>query len=283
MTTAVGRLPVPVAAWLGRRFGDVAFLVLGRRRRIALANLRQAFPEASPAERGRLCRQSFQHLGLMAVELCALLARSPDQVLHQVRLEGGEHLDAAVARHGRALLLTAHLGNWELLAVARRLTGYDLAVVVRPLDAPWLGVLADRVRRKGGVELIPKRQALRRVLHALGRGRLVGILLDQNASRREGVFVPFFGRPASTSRAVAVLALRTRTPIIPVFARREGAGRHRVVVHPPLEPPAGRDSAGAVVELTGRCTALIEAAVRATPEQWLWVHDRWRTRPPAGE
>ena len=184
-------------------------------------------------------------------------------------------------RHGRALVLTAHLGNWELLTLAPALTGYPLAVVARALDSPTLNVWADRIRRTGGVDIIDKREALRPVLAALRHGRLVGVLLDQNTSRREGVFVPFFGRLASTSRALAVLALRTRTPIVPAFTRRLAPGRHVITVYPALPLPSENDGT-AILALTARCTAVIENAVRATPEQWLWAHDRWRTRP-AGE
>jgi KDO2-lipid IV(A) lauroyltransferase len=280
---AVGRLPHHVAAWLGRRLGDAAALILWRRRRLALDNLRQAWPGLSPSARRRLYRRSCQHLGRIFVELCALLSRPADQLLSRVSLEGREHLDQAMASHGRALVLTAHLGNWELLSVAHRLTPYPLAVVVRPLDSPWLNELAERFRRKAGVELIDKRAALRPVQAALARGSMVGILLDQNATRREGVFVPFFGRPASTSRAIALLAIRTGAPVIPIFARREPDGRHRVIVRPPLVPPAARDREEAIVELTTRCTAVIEAAIRETPEQWLWMHARWRTRPPGAQ
>jgi KDO2-lipid IV(A) lauroyltransferase len=257
----------------------VAFALWGRRRRLALANARVAFPRLSSAERRRLCRRSWQHLGMTVVELAATLARPADAVLATVRLEGLGHLRAVMETHGRALVLTAHLGNWELLGLAHRLTGYPLAIVVRPLDSPWLDALAVRLRRLAGVELIEKRGALRQVLESLRRGRLVGILLDQNAARREGVFVPFFGRPASTSRSLAVLAIRTGTPVVPAFIRRERAGRHLVEIQPALLPPGRGTGEQGVVELTLRCTRAIEAAVRATPEQWLWIHDRWRTRP----
>src|SRR5437867_2440309 len=185
-----------------------------------------------------------------------------------------------MAAHGRALVLTAHLGNWELLAAAHRLAGYPLSIVVRPLDSASLNMLAGRLRRKSGVELIDKRGALRPVLRALAAGRMVAILLDQNAARHEGVFVPFFGRTASTSKSLAVLAVRTRTPVVPIFIRREGR-HHRVTIHPPLDPPAVNDVERAVVELTMRCTAAIEAAISEVPEQWLWAHNRWRTRPAA--
>jgi KDO2-lipid IV(A) lauroyltransferase len=216
---------------------------------------------------------------MMLIELSRLLVRPLEATLESIHIEGLEHLHAAMASHGRALMLTAHLGNWELLSAAHRLTGVPLSIVVRPLDAPWLDALAERLRRKTGVELIAKRGALRAVLQALRRGRMIGILMDQNASRREGVFVDFFGRAASTSRSIALLAVRTRSPVVPVFARRDGPGRHTVVFLPALPLPVNGAEA-AVVELTARCTKTIERAVRDAPEQWLWSHDRWRTRPP---
>jgi KDO2-lipid IV(A) lauroyltransferase len=216
---------------------------------------------------------------MLFTEGCFVLGRPLERVTAQVRVEGAEHVRAVLDRHGRALVLTAHLGNWELLTLAPALTGYPLTVVARALDSPWLDAWADRLRRTAGVEVVDKRAALRPVLDALRRGRLVGVLLDQNASRREGVFVPFFGRLASTSRAMAVLALRTRTPVVPAFTRRLAPGRHEITIHPALGLPDAGDE-DAVRSLTADCTAAIEAAVRATPEQWLWSHDRWRTRPP---
>ena len=215
----------------------------------------------------------------MVIELAALLARPLEDTLKRIRIDGIQHVRSAMDRHGRALLLTAHLGNWELLPLACRLTGYRLSVVLRPLDAPWLDRLATRMRERSEVDLIDKRAALRPVLRALADGAMVGILLDQNAARREGVFVPFFGHPASTSKSLAVLALRTGSPIVPAFIHREDAGLHRVVVAAPLALPLSGNVEAAVVTLTARCTEAIEAAIRTTPDQWLWMHDRWRTRP----
>jgi len=280
LSAAAGRLLRPAARWIGRRLGDVAYICTAGRRRTALANLAQAFPQLSPAARRRICRRSYRHLGLMVVELATMLARPLEATLARVRIDGLEHLRAVMDTHGRALLLTAHLGNWELLPAANHVTGYPLSVVMRPLDAPWLDGLATRLRQKTGVDLIDKRAALRPVLRALAGRGMVGILLDQNASRREGVFVPFFGRLASTSKSLAVLAIRTGTPIVPTFIRREDAGTHRIVVKPALPLPDAGDLEAAVVALTTRCTEAIEAAVRETPEQWLWMHNRWRTRPP---
>jgi KDO2-lipid IV(A) lauroyltransferase len=209
------------------------------------------------------------------VEACVLLFRPLSAMLSRVELRGGEHLDKAAA-HGRGvLLLSAHLGNWELLAPSHTLTGLPLSIVVRPLDHPLLGRLADRYRRRGGVELIAKRRALRGILEALGRGRMVGVLLDQNASRAEGVFAPFFGEPASTSRALAVISLRTGAPVVPVFIRRLPRGRHVVEFEAELPQPPDGD----VGAFTSTFNRSIEAAIRRAPEQWFWMHKRWRTRP----
>lgn len=281
LSAAISRLPPGAGRWMGRRLGDLGYVLTPRRRRIALTNLAWAFPGVPPAARRRLCRHSYQHFGLMLVELAALLERPVEETLARIRIDGLEHVRSAMHQHGRVLILTAHLGNWELLPVACHLAAYRLSVVLRPLDAPWLDRLATRLRERSGVELIDKRAALRPVLRALGAGGMVGILLDQNAARREGVFVPFFGRAASTSRSVAVLALRTGTPIVPAFMRREDGGTHRVVVEPALPWPPPGDLETAIVALTGRCTEAIEAAIRETPSQWLWMHDRWRTRPPS--
>ncbi len=214
------------------------------------------------------------------VEVGLLLACDPGLMLSRVSIEGVEHLNAAAKRPGGVLLLTAHFGNWELLGLAHRLSGLPLTVIVRPLDSALLNRLAVRLRARTGTELIAKRLALRPALRALRRGRMVGILLDQNASRDEGVFVPFFGRPASTSRSLALLSVRTGTPIVPVFIHRERDGRHRIVVEPALAKPASNSLDAAIAELTAECARRTEAAIRRWPEQWFWLHRRWRTSPP---
>lgn len=184
-----------------------------------------------------------------------------------------------MAQHGRAILVTAHLGNWEYLALSHRLTPYRLSTLARPLDSSGLEHVLRTLRERAGVAVIDKRRALRPMLRALGEGRLVAVLLDQNASRHEGVFVPFFGRLASTSKGLALVALRSGAPVLPVFILRESGGRHRVRVSAPLPVPAMSDRDLAVEDLTARCTRAVEAAIRESPDQWLWIHRRWRTRP----
>jgi KDO2-lipid IV(A) lauroyltransferase len=272
----LAHLPAPLGLAVGRRLGDGLWWLLPRRRATALANLRRSFGAERPeADLRRLARRSFQHLGMNLVEICRYVLRPTDVMLSRVRLEGREHLEAAAAQGRGVLILTAHYGNWELLAAAHGLSGLPLSIVTRPLDHPVLDALAERFRRRSGAELITKRHAVREVLGALRRNRMVGILLDQNATRAEGVFVPFFGSPASTSKGLALLALRTGAPVVPVFLRREPDGRHCLEVGPPLPPPPD----GLVTTYTTLFNRVLEAAIRRAPEQWLWMHDRWRTRP----
>lgn len=269
-------LPPPLGLALGRRIGDVLWWILPRRRRVALQNIERSLGrDLGPAGVRRLGRRSFQHLGMNLVEACRYFIRPTDVMLSRVHVEGVEHLRRAAAAGRGILVLTAHYGNWELLAAAHGLTGLPLSFVVRPLDDPILDDLAGRFRRRSGAELIVKHRAVREVVQALRRGRMVGILLDQNATRGEGVFVPFFGVPASTSKGLALLALRTGAPVVPVFLRREPDGRHCMDVRPPLPAPPDED----VLTYTAAFNAAIEAAIRRAPEQWLWMHARWRTRP----
>jgi len=274
----LARLPAGAGLWMGRRLGDLAWVALPRRRALARENLARAFGgERPPAEIHRLARRSFEHLGMSLVEGCVLLFRPAGALLSRVDVAGHEHLEKAAAEGKGVLLLSAHLGNWELLAASHALTAFELSIVVRPLDQPLLDRLVERVRRRSGAELIAKRRAVREMLDALRRGRMVGVLLDQNSSRSEGVFAPFFGIPASTSKGLAVISLRTGAAVVPVFIRRVDRGRHRVEFGAPLPVPAD----GGIVAYTAAFNRAIEAAIRRAPEQWLWMHERWRTRPPA--
>jgi len=272
----LAHLPSAVGLVAGRRLGDLLWWVLPRRRAVALDNLQRSFgSEQSPKEIRCLGRRSFQNVGMNLVEACRYFLRPTHVMLSRVRVEGREHLQAAAAQGRGVLVLTAHFGNWELLAGAHALSGMPLSIVTRPLDHPLLDDLTARFRRRSGAELIVKRQAVREVLTALKRQRMVGILLDQNATRAEGVFVPFFGSPASTSRGLALLALRTGAPVVPIFLRREPGGRHCMEMGAAVPPPED----GLVATYTATFNRVLEATIRRSPEQWLWMHDRWRTRP----
>jgi KDO2-lipid IV(A) lauroyltransferase len=269
--------PSRFALWLGRRLGDLAWMLLPRRRAVTLDNLAGVFArERSAADLRRLGRRSFEHLGMNLVEGCVFFFRSPSVLRSRLELTGVEHLNHALGRSPKgALVLTAHYGNWELLSAIPMLIDCSFSVVVRPLDEPLMDRLMERFRRRSGVEVISKRRGLREILDALRRGSVVAILLDQNASRGEGVFAPFFGIPASTSKSLAVISLRTGTPVVPAFIRRLPDGRHRVEVHPEIPPPADRS----VASYTAAFNRSIEQNIRKAPEQWFWMHRRWRTQP----
>lgn len=269
-------LPARLGLWTGRRLGDLAWLALPGRRAVTLDNLTRALGgERSTGEIGRLGRRCFEHLGMNLVEACVLLFRTPATLLARVDVAGLEHLKAAAAEGKGILVLSAHYGNWELLVASHALTGLPASIVVRPLDDPLLDRVVMRLRARTGVELIGKRRGLRDIVEALRRGRMVGVLLDQNASRAEGVFVPFFGHPASTSRSLAVISLRTGAPVLPMFIRRQADGRHLLEIGPALPAPA----AGDVVGYTASFNRAIEEATRRAPEQWFWIHRRWKTQP----
>jgi KDO2-lipid IV(A) lauroyltransferase len=276
---AVGRLPPPAARRLGAGLGAVAYRLLPGRRQVVLANLALVLGDGlSAGQRAALARECFRHLGITAVECCRLFFGCPETLLARVRVQGLEHLRAAVALGRGVFYLTAHFGNWELLAAAHRLTGLPLSVVVRPLDNPYLESVLARARERSGLRVVPKRQAIPGVRAAIRRGESVGILLDQDAGRA-GAFVPFLGQLASTSRSLAILALKTRAPVIPAFIRRLPDSAHELVLESPVPVAVTGDLEHDIRENTARFAAAIERHVRAHPEQWFWVHRRWKTRP----
>jgi KDO2-lipid IV(A) lauroyltransferase len=266
-----------VGASLGRSAAELG----GHRSAVARVNLRIAFPEWSEAEREQVRRRSYEHLGMGIAELALLQGRSRDAVLDRVEVEGLEHLEAAEAASPTrgVLVITAHFGSWDLCAAAIARRGYALSVVHRGFENPALERMLHEVRQRPGEQSDLEQLRIGRsgisVLRALRAGRKVVVLLDQNARREEGIFVPFFSRPACTRVGPALIAMRGGYPVLPVFAYRIGAGAgHRVRVEAPLVM-APTDLAANVA----RMTEAVERAIRESPEQWLWLHRRWRTRP----
>jgi KDO2-lipid IV(A) lauroyltransferase len=275
----IGRLPIGMAQALGAGLGRIAYWILPGRRRVALDNLTLVFGDTlSPEARATLARQSFEHLGMTAMECCRLFFGPAERLFARVRGQGLEYIGQAMARGRGIFFLTGHFGNWELLAATHGLAGFGLSVVVRPLDNPYLDTLIARARERSGLRAISKREAVQGVREALARGECIGILLDQDAGR-DGEFVPFLGRPASTSRALAVLALKTRAPVLPAFIHRLPDGGHELVLDPEIPLAITGDLDHDIHVNTARFTAAIERHVRAHPEQWFWVHRRWKSRP----
>jgi len=278
--SAAGALPRSVALGAGRRLGDMMSVLVRSRRRLVLSNLELAYGNAlSPPRRRRLMHQVFRHFGATLVETL-LLPRMVEEGLERlVCHEGWDHLVRALGQGKGVLAFTAHFGNWEMTALSLGARGVPVDAVGRPPSDPELARRLDLARRLTGNRTISKRNAARPILKSLRDGRVVGLVIDQNVVANRGVFVDFFGRPASTTPALAVFALKTGAPVIPIFDHAEG-GRHRVVIGPPLEIHPTGNTERDVLTITAAATAIIEEVVRAHPHQWLWMHNRWRSRPP---
>jgi KDO2-lipid IV(A) lauroyltransferase len=271
-------LPRRALLGLGGLVGSVASRFESARRGVTLSNLRAALGEQlEEPQLRRIARACWRHFGRISFETLGLRV-SPESIADFVEVEGLEHARAAYAKGRGVLLFTGHYGHWELLNLVHGALGMKMTVVVRPIDNPWIDRTINALRRRTGNEVIRKRDAAREMLRTLRAGGAVGLLIDQDA-RHQGVFVPFFGRPASTTPALALVALRTGVPVIPFYCRPVGDGRYRLTYEPPVELPSGEDREDDVVRLTARCTAILESWVRREPEYWLWMHRRWKTRP----
>ena len=272
-------LPAPAAYALGSGAGRLAFRLDRRHRTITKENLARAFPrEYSPGEIETLARAVFENLGRTAVDV----ARSDTLMgdADAVQIDGLDRLQEARRRGSGILMITAHLGPWELLPLIAALRYEPIHVVARPLDNPRLDDLLTALRERGGNRVIRKRDAVQAILQVLRRGETVGILIDQHISEKEGMAVPFFGRPASTTFAPALIAMRSGAAVLPVGIVREGRGRYRVLIADEVPVRKSGDLKADLVQNTARFTAAIEAFVRMHPDQWFWVHRRWKTHLP---
>lgn len=265
---------------LAEFLGLLWFLVDKRHRRIALNNLELALrDELGKRERKNIARRNFVHLSRVVLELPYLRKLTAEEIDGFVTFFGLEHYNAAVQKRRGLLILASHFGNWELMALAFSLRYRPINIVVRPLDNPFLDGLINTIRTRGGNQMIEKKGSIRKILHLLAAGEPVAMLIDQNLAWYDGVFVPFFKVIACTNKALALLALRTGAPVIPAYNVRQRDGSYRIVVEPEVELVKSGDKRRDVEENTARFNKVIESYVRRHPEQWFWVHQRWKTRP----
>jgi KDO2-lipid IV(A) lauroyltransferase len=278
---SLGLLPRPAARFAGAAFAAAAFTVRTPLRRAAMWNLERAFPDASAPQRKRWIRGMVRQIGWMAGEFSQFPKYRREGIERIVVLDGFENFDRARRRGKGVLFLTGHMSAWELAPFAQALYGHPLHFLVRPIANRRVDALINRYRCLSGNQPIEKNRSARAILKVLGEGGTVGILADHNTILEEGVFVPFFGIPASTSAGLARIALHTDAAVVPGFLSwDEGRRKYRLRFEPAVELARTGNEEADVRENTARFTRVIEEYVRAHPDQWLWVHKRWKTRPP---
>lgn len=279
MSAVVRRLPRPVVLAVGRRLGRVWGALDKRHLAIAADNLRRAFPEWDEARVQRTARGVYAHFGAVLMDLLWMEGRPAEQLLALADLEGVEHLQAARASGRGVVAPSGHIGNWEIQAVASVPLVGNVAMIARPLDNPALDRRLVGLRTSTGNTVIYKQKALAQVIKTIREGGIVAILIDQNVQAKDGIFVRFLGRPACTTTVAAALALKTGCAIVPVHCLLQPSGRYRMIYGPPVEWTGTGRRDEDVAALTQALTSVIEGWVRETPEQWLWLHRRWKTQP----
>ena len=279
----LGRMPRSLARLLAGLLAVSVYCVFRRLRRVGTRNLQLAFPDLSANTRKRILRGVYRHLGWQLVEFCRMTRYTPENTRSWMRTEGLDHYLAAQARGKGVLIVTGHLGAWELSSFYHSLMGHPMGMVIRRLDNRRLDAFVNSIRCLHGNYVLHKDDFGRGLLTAMRAGGTVGILMDTNMTPPQGAFVNFFGVPACTATGLAHVARKTGAAVLPGFMFWEPAERRYVLrFGPEIEVPHTGDIAGDILEGTRRCTQAIESWVRRYPDQWLWIHRRWKTRP-AGE
>lgn len=279
--STLGHLPAPAAMALGRTMGKLAYFLAGNLRKTGMTNLRLAFPEKTDEQREQLLRECFANLGRQLGFFSQFSTRSQAELQKLTEPHGLENLEAAKAHMNSGLILfTAHLGAWELTSFGPSLFGYSFNFLVRRIDNPRIEDLVDRVRTRFGNKTIDKLSAARAMVKILRSKGILGLLPDLNTLDAEAIFVDFFGVPAATNFIMAKLALRTQSPIIPIFAPwSEEKQKYLLLIGPPVSIEQTGDEDEDVRRLTTKLSQHIENEIRRYPGQWLWIHKRWKTRP----
>lgn len=280
LLTGLGWLPRRLAVATGRGVARVAYGLSDRLRLTGFRNLELAFPEMDERERERILRGCFTNLGRLLGEFSQFPHATPESLRRIVECQGLENLQAARERGRGVILFTGHLGAWELSSFALSAFGYPLSFLVRRIDNPRVEQIIEKTRTRFGNRSIDKRAAMRPMLRTLRAGGTLGTLVDLNTQPHEGIFVDFFGIPASTTSGLAALALHTGAAVLPVFVPwDEKQQRFTLRIDPPLSiTPTGNQTED-IRQLTSLFTSVVESYVRRYPEQWLWIHKRWNTRP----
>jgi Kdo2-lipid IVA lauroyltransferase/acyltransferase len=276
----LGVLPKPVARSFATGVARVLFAFSPKLRKTAEVNLRIAFPEWNETQRNAVIHGMVRNLGWMAAEIARFPKYSKENIEQIVVLDGNDNFLEGQRRGKGVLFLTGHIGAWELSSFAHALYGYPLHFMVRPLDNKKVDDLVNRYRCLSGNQPIFKNESARVMLKILQQAGTIGVLADQNTMPQEAVFVDFFGKKASTTTGIARVALHTDAAVVPGYlVWEEGIRKYRLRFEPPVELIRTGNAERDVLENTQKFTKVIEDIIRKYPEQWVWVHGRWNTRP----
>ncbi len=269
--------PLPLALAFGRGLGTLAWLAIRRTRERNLDDMTRCFPGETRRQLNARLLRVYRNLLMNQVQVLRLAAGKGEELFARIRVEGFEHAEAALAKEKGVLVLTAHIGNWDLMGLwaARQ---FPLTIISKTIRNAEVNRFVVESRAKTALKVVPAHNSYRACLSVLRRREVLGFMLDQNMTRDEGIFVDFFGKQACTTPGLAFLSAHSQAPVLPVFMHREPDGRHVVTMLPPVDPPAGREPA-TLLAATQHYTRLMESAIREHPDQWIWMHRRWATQP----
>jgi len=275
----IGHLPLQVNLRIGRVIGRLGFYLDKKHRDIAIRNITTAFGDTKTAnELYVLAKKAFENLGMNSMEFCRLPWLTEKNLAGYIECDGFENFKKAYDKGQGVIFLTGHFGNWELMAIFYALKGYPVDIIVRDLDNPVVDEFIRWVRTRAGNRTISKGRSMRELMRVLSKGGIVGVLLDQNVTWSEGVFVNFFNQLACTNKGTALLALASNAAVVPTFIVRERKG-HRIIIGEEITLVNTGDRANDQLNNTAIFTRVIEDFVKKYPEQWLWLHQRWKSRP----
>ena len=277
---AIAKLPLPKALALGRGLGWIYGNIVRYHREDAIDALTRAFPDKNDQEIQVIVKQMYANLGMNMIELTRLAGFSAEVFSDDyIKIHGLEHVEAALKRNKGALILTGHIGSWDLACTVTPRVGYDLTVITKALKQEALNEVWQDIREKFGVKFVSAHNSYRACLKVLRKNELVGFILDQNMIDKEGIFVNFFDRPACTTPGLAFMSAQSKAPVVPIFIKRMPDGTHEAYIQPFIEPPPNRKPE-AIQEATQVYTKILEEYIRENPTDWIWLHRRWRTQPP---
>ncbi len=271
-------LPYRWALQVGSGLGALVFRAWGKRRQITIQNLVKAFPDKNHAEVRTIALNVYRNIGKTLIEFIRAGAWDREQLLSQVSFAGRENLDAALAKGKGVILLAAHFGNWEVLGMIASAAGYKINVLARPLDNLLLDKVVNNIRSKFGTWIITNSNSIKDVMKVLRKNESIGILMDQNLYEN-ATFVDFFGELAATTPIIPLLSQKTGAAIIPIRLLRLKNNMFKIIIEPELKFKDIADRQEYVKVNTRRCNEVIEQWIKLDPEQWFWVHNRWKTRP----